>query len=777
MFQDFITYKTFTKPSSLQYFYYRLCFSTCNLSSERKILNCLALMSGRARSRRNNKPSINYKYNPHGGASFDVADVIREDYAPNSHNDAKKPANQAEGRSSVLSTAYVISGAGQLWNFATSSLPVRHRTTSAQNTEILQKENTLYYPAEEGKIVASISSEGQNVSVNLKAGSDISPSVNVQKDLDFVHVAKKLGCLSESHIYDYLLRCINTHSGKTILSSDEKRVSSVRILDGLQNVYGWMNTVQLMRPTYNAGEINNFERSDPGDATTSDNGMTSENDVCYNGIAENQESLSDENTKNMIERNPEVMIMPADYLIQQVSQHEKEDNLFETNEGKKSQLLNQESSVAQIFTSSSSHKSQYGLAKQEHAFAGAFAGTFVSLCLHPMDTVKTVVQSCHADQRSISYISKSIISERGLLGLYRGIASNIASSAPISAIYTFSYESVKAALLPLFAKEYHSLAHCVAGGCASVATSFVFTPSERIKQQMQVGSHYRSCWNALLGIIGKGGFLSLYNGWGAVLCRNVPHSIIKFYTYESLKSVLLTSSKAHGQPTTISTLLCGGLAGSTAALFTTPFDVVKTRLQTQIPGTADRYNGVYNTLRDIAQHEGLQGLYRGLTPRLVMYMTQGALFFASYESFKGLFSLEATQLEPTSKGVIDFYTYESLKNVLLTSNDTHSQPTTIATLLCGGLAGSTAALFTTPFDVVKTRLQTQIPGSADRYNGVYNTLRDIAQHEGLQGLYRGLTPRLVMYMTQGALFFGSYESFKRLFSLEVTQLEPTTNSL
>ncbi|KAK9072914.1 hypothetical protein SSX86_009350 [Deinandra increscens subsp. villosa] len=608
-------------------------------------------MTGGAYSRRNNKPSINYKYNPHGGATFDLVDVTPVDYAPGSHNNTKKPANQAEARSSILSTAHVISGAGQLWNFATSSLPVlRHRTTQTQNTEILQKENTLYYPAEEGNIIASISSEGQSLSVNLKANSHFSPAVNVQEDLDFIHVTKKIGCFSETYIYHHLLRCMHTDSGRTVLSSNEKRVSSVLISDELQNIYGWMNTIQTLRPTYNDGETISVERSDPDNTTILDNGMAAKNDVCYNGLAENQESLPNENTKNMIKRNPEVMSLHSDYLLQQESQHEKEDSLFEKKEDQEGQSPNQENSVVQLF-SSPSYKSQYGLAKQEHAFAGAFAGTFVSLCLHPMDTVKTVVQSCHTDQRSIPYISKSIISERGLLGLYRGIASNIASSAPISAIYTFSYESVKAALLPLFAKEYHSLAHCVAGGCASVATSFVFTPSERIKQQMQVGSHYQSCWNALLGIVGKGGFLSLYNGWGAVLCRNVPHSIIKFYTYESLKNVFFTLNEANGQPTTISTLLCGGLAGSTAAFFTTPFDVVKTRLQTQIPGSANRYNGVYNTLRDIAQHEGLQGLYRGLTPRLIMYMTQGALFFASYESFKRLFSLEATRLESTSKGL------------------------------------------------------------------------------------------------------------------------------
>ncbi|XP_049936720.1 uncharacterized protein LOC116265462 isoform X2 [Nymphaea colorata] len=249
-------------------------------------------------------------------------------------------------------------------------------------------------------------------------------------------------------------------------------------------------------------------------------------------------------------------------------------------------------------------------ANEGYALAGALAGIFVSLWLHPVDTVKTVIQSRRMDQKSISHVLGTILSEKGLMGLYRGIGSNLVTSAPISAVYTFTYEAVKGAVVPLLPKEYHSFAHCTAGGCASIATSFIFTPSERIKQQMQVGSRYGNCWNALIGIIQKGGLSSLYAGWGAVLCRNIPHSIIKFYTYESLKQWASSSSQNCLQHSTLQTLICGGLAGSTAALFTTPFDVIKTRLQTQIPGSIKVYNGVFHALKDIANEEGLRGLYR-----------------------------------------------------------------------------------------------------------------------------------------------------------------------
>ncbi|KAI0513783.1 hypothetical protein KFK09_009813 [Dendrobium nobile] len=288
------------------------------------------------------------------------------------------------------------------------------------------------------------------------------------------------------------------------------------------------------------------------------------------------------------------------------------------------------------------NKLQLAFSNNRHAIAGALAGTLVTLCLHPVDTVKTIIQANEMGQKSFYRVLRRIISQHGIVGLYRGIGSNITSSAPISAIYTFTYESVKCSLLPLLPNEYHSFAHCIAGGCSSIATSFVFTPSERIKQQMQVSSQYQNCWKALIGCLQKGGIPSLYAGWGAVLCRNIPHSIIKFYTYESLKQIF-SSVYPDSNLQTFHTLVCGGLAGSTAALFTTPFDVVKTRLQIQPPGSIGKYHGVFHALQEIAKQEGLQGLYRGLTPRLVMYVSQGAIFFASYEFLKAVFLLETPE--------------------------------------------------------------------------------------------------------------------------------------
>ncbi|KAI3976889.1 hypothetical protein MKX01_008747 [Papaver californicum] len=94
----------------------------------------------------------------------------------------------------------------------------------------------------------------------------------------------------------------------------------------------------------------------------------------------------------------------------------------------------------------------------------------------------------------------------------------------MSVVYTFTYESVKTYLVPLLPQEYCSVAHCTAGGCASIAT-FIFTPSELIKQQMQ--------------------YIKRLAGWGDFLCRNIQHSVIKVGSF-SMKDIKFTFDSLNG---------------------------------------------------------------------------------------------------------------------------------------------------------------------------------------------------------------------------------------
>lgn len=289
-----------------------------------------------------------------------------------------------------------------------------------------------------------------------------------------------------------------------------------------------------------------------------------------------------------------------------------------------------------------------------NAIAGAVAGTLVSLVLHPVDTVKVALQADRSTKRSITNVVTSLLKKRGPFGLYAGLSASLASAAPISALYTASYEAAKLKLSPHFPKDKQWIAHCVAGGVASVATSVVYTPSEVVKQRCQVSGNV-GAWRACTQIVSEGGVRGLYKGWTAVLCRNIPQSAIKFFVFEKLMQQVYSRCPSDGRSgihSAFPTLAVGGIAGSTAAMFTTPFDTVKTRLQTRgVGGLEAGAGGVGATARDIIAKEGVGGLYRGLVPRLVIYVTQGAVFFTAYEFVRRrLLTCDwATETEKTGK--------------------------------------------------------------------------------------------------------------------------------
>lgn len=635
-------------------------------------------MSKDGLSQRKERQSIKQRHAPIKGTSFDLADfVYTDDTLTSLENDNRSPRNSDPPVSDILSTSDLISAVNYVWDRASQPLSVLLSKTNSHKTKLNQKSDIECCSNEEEAFCASTLAYDQPL-LDRSPGKTNTAKL-MQENVEFFERNKKILPSYESYSF---WRRLQTRSTLMHTYATESYVSGAGRIPNLGRTYRWMSEMNLAKTKnqvlariddhvahdhYTVHLSNLASGSVPAHTTCSSNNLrisgcdpeaiepiyTSHSLVANFDSKASTLCCGNDNVQaqNINTRIPKIFSSSSDTdsqetnstsSIDEINLRESVDDLHEhtSNQG----VIFFDAGSSEFETNlSAKEKPRYLVAKQEHAFAGAMAGIVVSLCLHPMDTIKTVVQSSRADQKPFHYIGRSIMSERGVTGLYRGISSNIVSSAPISAVYTFTYESVKKNLLPLLPKEYHSLAHCMAGGCASIATSFIFTPSERVKQQMQVGSHYRNCWNALIEVVQKGGLPSLYTGWGAVLCRNVPHSAIKFYTYESLKENMLPSVHPNAQANTLTTLVCGGLAGSIASLFTTPFDVVKTRLQTQVPGSIDRYNGAFNTLMDIGKHEGLKGLYRGLTPRLVMYMIQGALFFASYESFKSLLSLEIPQ--------------------------------------------------------------------------------------------------------------------------------------
>ena len=79
----------------------------------------------------------------------------------------------------------------------------------------------------------------------------------------------------------------------------------------------------------------------------------------------------------------------------------------------------------------------------------------------------------------------------------------------------------------------------------------------------------------------------------------------------------------------------------------------------------------------------------------------------------------------------------------------------LRTIVIGISVGVTATCFNAPFDVVKSRFQSQLPGNK-KYTSIIGTLQTIAREEGPRALYRGFVPkalRLGIGQTIGLMTF------------------------
>ncbi|KAI9841882.1 MAG: hypothetical protein M1837_000352, partial [Sclerophora amabilis] len=208
--------------------------------------------------------------------------------------------------------------------------------------------------------------------------------------------------------------------------------------------------------------------------------------------------------------------------------------------------------------------------------------------------------------------------------------------------------------------------------------------------------------------------------------------------------------------------VAGGVGGMTAALFTAPLDVLKTRLQ------SDFYQSQLEASRAA----------RGVPPPSTLSIPRSALLHFR-ETFQILFSIHRVEgwralfkgLGPNLTGVvparaINFYSYGNGKRIISTYFN-NGQENAWVHLCSAAVAGMVTGTATNPIWLVKTRLQLdksqaeKLGGGAvnRRYRNSLDCTRQVLRHEGIRGLYRGLSASY-LGVTESTLQWVLYEQMK-----------------
>ena len=251
----------------------------------------------------------------------------------------------------------------------------------------------------------------------------------------------------------------------------------------------------------------------------------------------------------------------------------------------------------------------------------------------------------------------------------------------------------------------------------------------------------------------------------------LPATGIYMVGYEELRDVL-NSSILPVHYHHLSPLLAGSTARSIAAVFVSPLELIRTRIQ-QTQNADKSLRGVLDGVGAMVRKMGWQSLWRGLVPTLWRDVPFSAMYWYGYEEIKRSLT---RRLQHSSINT------ENGRNI-----DDHGSTTgsvmerfSVA-FMAGASSGMLAAFLTTPFDVAKSRRQMElraIPDSPDdaitrqfkqvsRETKVLRMLAAIYRVDGWRGLMQGWGARVGKVAPSCAIMISTYELGKMLFGQPV----------
>uniref|UniRef100_A0A7S0N204 ADP,ATP carrier protein n=2 Tax=Pyramimonas obovata TaxID=1411642 RepID=A0A7S0N204_9CHLO len=258
--------------------------------------------------------------------------------------------------------------------------------------------------------------------------------------------------------------------------------------------------------------------------------------------------------------------------------------------------------------------------------AGFLSGVADAFATHPVDQVKT---QFHVNRGSNPSVVASLMEQArtgGASRLYRGVLA--ACLRPQSLCMYTGNEWAKRIVAGDGQLTYKTAP--VAGFLTGYIEAAAVTPFEVVKVRMQSKDHlwrYQSSMQCAHDVVRTEGPRALYNGFGATCARNSTFNGAYFGLVFVMKDNLPSPASFAGE--VAHNLGTGMAAGTLATCVKQPFDVVKSRLQNQLPGADAEYRHVSQAMVRIAQTEGPRALYKGFVPTVLrMSLGQGVALAA-----------------------------------------------------------------------------------------------------------------------------------------------------
>ncbi|KAI7856195.1 mitochondrial carrier domain-containing protein [Circinella umbellata] len=295
--------------------------------------------------------------------------------------------------------------------------------------------------------------------------------------------------------------------------------------------------------------------------------------------------------------------------------------------------------------------------------------------------------------------------------------------------------------------------HLAAGAMGLSLSYSIMHPLDTIKTRIQADVSSNP-WRRIFTretarSLGKGFFVSALGAAGQGGAR--------FSTYEFCKSQLMPNDKRWSIPTTALSAVIGDLASSVIKV---PREVITTKLQT------DHYAGLSTAsyvVRQTLLEEGPRGLFKGFWAIAARDSPFMVILLVSYENFKAFHrrSVYRDWIEQAKhhKTIVASAAFEEQVGI-----------PTLQTIVYGGISGFMAGYFTTPMDVIRTRMITErrhlgTPASAGRVTVMDMTKRMWAQAQGrpvkvYREFFAGAMPRSIWWFGICGIFFPTYETLK-----------------